>query len=43
MLSVGDGRTLIRGAGMMPWTDDGPDKETSVRATSPMRPTVPPP
>lgn len=35
--------TLIRGAGMMPCTDEGPERETSVRATSPMRPTVPPP
>ena len=34
---------LTRGAGMMPCTDSGPDRETSVRATSPMRPTVPPP
>ena len=26
-----------------PWTDSGPERETRVRATSPMRPTVPPP
>lgn len=28
---------------MTPCTDDGPERETSVRATSPINPTVPPP
>ena len=30
-------------SGIMPCTESGPERETRVRAISPMRPTVPPP
>ena len=43
VLIVFDCSNLTRGSGMMPCTEEGPERETSVRASSPIKPWVPPP